>query len=85
MFLLYLFYKGDFKVKIKQKETEKIDFYELKKGDVFQYNNIFYMVIETVEDSSYDCYNAVTLNEGELAYFEDTDEIIKIEGYFKQE
>lgn len=70
---------------IKQEEKEKINFCELGGGDVFQYKGFLFMVIETVEDSSYDCYNAVTLNEGELAYFEDTDEIIKIEGYFKQE
>lgn len=72
-------------MKIKKTELNKILFSELKKGEVFQFDDTLFMVIEEVEDSSYEFHNAVTLKEGELNYFSEAEEVIKIEGYFKQE
>lgn len=72
-------------MKIKKTELNKIIFSELKEGEVFQFGDTLFMVIEEVEDSSYNSHNAVTLKEGELNYFHETEEVIKIEGYFKQE
>ena len=72
-------------MKIKKSEFNKNLFSELKKGDVFQYQDTLFMVIEEIEDASYNFSNAVSIEKGELACFEDTDEVTKIEGHFQQE
>ena len=72
-------------MKIKKSELNKNLFSELEKGDVFQYQDTLFMVIEEIEDASYNFYNAVSIEKGELACFEDTDEVTKIEGHFQQE
>lgn len=72
-------------MKIKKSEFNKNLFSELEEGDVFQYQDTLFMVIEEIEDASYNFSNAVSIEKGELACFEDTDEVTKIEGHFQQE
>ena len=38
-------------------------------GEIFEYANKIYMTVTDVADDEGNCYNAVCLNDGEFAYF----------------
>lgn len=44
-------------------------------GEIFDYAGEIYMIIQLVEDEFGQCYNTVCLNDGELVYFNDDDQV----------
>lgn len=69
------------KIAYNEKETKR--FKELKPSDVFFYNNSIIMVIETIEDSYGDYYNAVDLSIGEVYSFRDNEVVELVDYEFK--
>lgn len=44
-------------------------------GEIFDYADEIYMIIKQIEDDFGQCYNTVCLNDGELVYFNDDDQV----------
>lgn len=84
-------------MKIQKKGEKKVLLRELSSGDVFEYKDYFYMVINFAEivDCSIcgeeldvnHCYNiaCVDLQEGEVYNFNGYDEVYKVNGKFIEE
>lgn len=64
-------------MKIKLNPSNKKIFMHLRDGDVFQFDDVVYMKIETIEAEGNTELNAVDLNDGATYYFYD-EEIIPL-------
>ena len=56
-------------MKITRKDNVKIDFGELRRGDVFNDGEMLCMVIEEVDNTNGGTFNAVEIETGELTHF----------------
>lgn len=66
-------------MKVKEKERQKnVKFSQLNPGDVFRYDEYFYMAIVPCGGDE----NAVGIDDGELTEFDDTDIVLPIDGEF---
>lgn len=64
-------------MKIKLNPSNRKVFIHLCDGEVFQFDNVVYMKIETIQAESGIEFNAIDLNDG-AAYFFDNEEVIPL-------
>lgn len=73
-------------MKIIQKVPGKVFFTELKTGDVFRIEkcgNIYIRILPLFRNKNFRV-NSIKLQNGEFFYFEDTDAVERVNGYFKE-
>lgn len=63
----------------KTKTAKKIFFAELDYGDVFIFNNNYYLKIPTAAINDFDLLNAIKLSEWNYDWIEEEDEVIPVE------
>lgn len=66
-------------MKIIYKNKKKVTFKFIAIGEVFSWNNILYMAIrEGTSTSTGEIFNAVSMKDGEITYFEANDEVVLV-------
>lgn len=65
--------------KINYEQNTLTNFKEIRVGEIFYYNNFIF--IRTEDSFEYNCggFNVVCLNDGSFDYFEETDEVRKVD------
>ena len=57
-------------------EPKKVEFWTIPNGDVFMYNDVYYLAIDELEDSRRSEKNAVDLKDGEATHFGSNDMVV---------
>ena len=66
-------------MKIVYKDMRKVNFEMVAIGEVFSWNGTLYMAIpEATSTSTGEVFNAVRMKDGEITYFEASDEIVLV-------
>ena len=61
------------------KNKKKVAFKFIAIGEVFSWNSILYMAIqEGTSTSTGEIFNAVSMKDGEISYFESSDEVVLV-------
>lgn len=57
------------------KDKKKVAFEKIAIGEVFSWNGILYMAMSTITG---ELFNAVSMKDGEITYFEANDEVVLV-------